>query len=193
MEEPNFKTLDIADMFSGTAYPEDTVDIYTDAKTAYELYKLQSDASRAVRDQDEAEGARVAEEIQELLRRGEKSHYIVHIRDTGRDEKDNVRKVVDAKYPPKVNLFNQPEPNAEADEMYTNLMWALHVTRITAPDGRTLVAPSEGDIKALRAKAPATELRKVEEKIQELQTGAASGFESLVMEHNFLSSASPEA
>lgn len=193
MEAPDFKTLDIADMFAGIAYPEDKVDIYIDAKTAYELYKLQGDAGRAVRDQDEAEGARIAEEIQDLLKRGEKSHYIVHIRDTGQDEKDAIRKAVDAKHPPKVNLFNQPEPNAEADEMYTNLMWALHVTRITAPDGRAMVAPQEGDIKALRAKAPGTELRKVEEKIQELRTGAASGFESLVMEHDFLSGASPEA
>lgn len=193
MDTPDFKSFDIADMFSGTAYPEDVVDFYTDASTAYGLYKLTDEARKAIALKDEDAARDVEARREELLRKGEKHHYLVHVRGVSRDDRENVRKVVDKEFPPEVNMFNQLKPNAEADEKYINLMWALHITRIETPDGRTLVSPSEGDVKAIRGKAPETETAKVEAKIQELREGAASGFEALVQEHDFLSSASPEA
>lgn len=192
-DAPDFKTFDVADMFAGISYPETVVPFYTNQAVAYEFNKLSQEAVEAVQTKDEKRAREIAERREELIKKAESSRYEFHLRGRSRDDRDAVLAMVREKFPAERDLFGRETPNAEADELYVNSYWALHITKITRPDGSTLTAPDASTIKVIRGNAPDSEIDKVEKAIQELSSGAKSGFESLAQEHDFLSSASPGA
>lgn len=192
-EKLNPATFDIADMFAGISYPEAVVPFYTNQKIAYEFHKLAQESLDAIRDKDEEAAKRVEKRREDLITAAEKNRYEIHLRGQSRDNREAVLDTVRAEFPPETDFLGREVPNAEADKIYVARMWALHIEKIVAPNGAVNVAPSESDIRILRGQSPDSELAKVEAKIQELTTGAKSGFESLAQEHDFLSSASPEA
>lgn len=189
----NAQTFDIADMFAGVSYPTEVVPFYTDQAIAYEFHKLAQESLDAVREKDEAKGQAIVERRDDLIRKAESNRYEIHLRGQSRDNRDAILKSVRAKFPVERDFLGREAPNPEADELYINKFWALHIERIVAPNGAIVAAPDEVAIKVLRGNSPDSEIDKVERAIQELSSGAKSGFESLAQEHDFLSSASPEA
>lgn len=192
-EALDFKTFDVADMFAGISYPTEIVPFYTDQGIAYEFHKLAQEAVEVVRSGDEKQGRELDERREELIKKAEAGRYEIHLRGTSRDARDEVLKGVRAKFPVERDFLGRETPNAEADTVYVNRYWALHIEKIVRPDGAVIVAPDEAAISVIRGNAPDSEIDKVEAAIQELSGGAKSGFESLAQEHDFLSSASPEA
>lgn len=192
-EALDFKTFDVADMFAGISYPEDSVPFYTDQAIAYEFHKLSQDALEAVHAKDEKRAKEIEERREVLIKKAESNRYTFHLRGQSRDSRDAVLKSVQEKFPVERDFLGREIPNGEADELYINSYWALHITKIEKPDGSVLVAPDAAAIKIIRGNSPDSEIDKVEAAIRELTGGAKSGFESLAQEHDFLSSASPEA
>lgn len=193
MEAPDFKTFDIADMFAGISYPEDSVTINTDARAAFEIHRLKEEALRAVQDKDEAKGRDVESRLKALLEKAKNTQFTIHVRGVSRDDRRNVEEIVEAEFPTKRDLFGREEVNRAGNEKYENLMWALYITRIERPDGSALVAPTEADVALIRGRTPESELLRVAEAIRGLQEGAKGGFETLAQDTDFLSGASPEA
>jgi hypothetical protein len=187
MDELNVATFDIADMFSGKSYPKDTVTVYTDDATAYELQKLSKEAADAVVRRDAEEGKRIESEIKELVKKGEASKYVFHLTGVSREMKDNLIKSVDEKFPDETDFLNRVKPNAEKADFLENKWWALHVERIIAPNGAARNAPTEDDIKLIRGNLAESETAKVTAGIKGLTEGVKSGFEALAQEHDFLS------
>lgn len=192
-ETLNAASFDIADMFTGISYPTEVVPFYTDQAIAYEFNKLSQDALDAINRKDEEAGREIEARRESLLKKAEANRFEIHLRGQSRDRRQAVRDAVDAEYPSEPDIFGRVKVNPKGDEVFVNRYWALHVERIVSPNGGMLAAPSEADIKALRGQSPDSELAKVEAAIQNLTEGAKSGFESLAQEHDFLSSASPEA
>lgn len=193
-ETLNPATFDIADMFSGVNYPTEVVPFYTNPGVAYEFNKLALESKDAVERKDQSAAEDIVKRREKLIEDSEKFRYEIHLRGQSRDNRKAVAEAVNAEFPPgDPDLFGRREPNAEGEEAYVNRYWALHIEKIVAPNGAIKAVPSEADIKALRGNAPDSEIDKVEKAIQELTEGAKSGFESLAQEHDFLSSASPEA
>lgn len=192
-EALDFKTFDVADMFAGVTYPESEVPIYTDQGIAYEFNKLAQESADAVREKDEKKAKEIEKRREALIKRAESNRYVFHLRGQSRDNRDAILRGVKEEFPPEVDIFGRQKVNAEADALYVNRYWALHITKIVRPDGAAIVAPDEGTIKVIRGQAADSEVDKIEAAIQELTEGAKSGFESLAQEHDFLSSASPEA
>lgn len=192
-DAPSASTFDIADMFAGVSYPSEVVPFYTDQAIAYEFHKLAGEALEAVRDKDEEAARAIEERREDLIRKAESNRYEIHLRGQSRDNRDAILKSVRAKFPVERDFLGREAPNAEADELYINKFWALHIEKIVAPNGAINTAPDEAAIRVLRGNSPDSEIDKVEKAIQELSSGAKSGFESLAQEHDFLSSASPEA
>lgn len=192
-EAPDFKTFDIADMFTGVAYPTEVVPFYTNSQIAYEFNKLSKEAADAVVRKDEKAGADIVARQEALVKKAEANRYEIHLRGQSRENRQAVLDAVRGEFPPEKDFLGRESIAPEADEVYVNRIWALHIEKIVAPDGSARVAPDEADIKVLRGNSPDSELAKVEKAIQELTEGAKSGFESLAQEHDFLSSASPEA
>lgn len=193
-ETLNPATFDIADMFAGVSYPTEVVPFYTNSEVAYEFNKLAQEAVDAVARKDKAAAEDIASRQEKLVKAAEAHRYEIHLRGQSRDNRTALTNAVNAAFPPgEPDIFGRREPNPEADEVYVNRYWALHIEKIVAPNGAVKAAPSEADIRALRGRAPDSEIAKVEAAIQELTAGAKSGFESLAQEHDFLSSASHEA
>lgn len=186
------KTFDVAEMFSGVSYPTDVVSFYTDSKIAYEFNKLSKEAADAVVRKDEKAGAEIVARQEALVKKAESNRYEFHLRGQSRDNRQAVLNAVRAEFPAEKDFLGRETIDPEADEVYVNRIWALHIEKIVRPDGAILLS-DEAAIKIIRGNAPDSELAKVEKAIQELTEGAKSGFESLAQEHDFLSSASPEA
>lgn len=193
MTELDFKTFDVADMFSGVSYPETTVAFYTDQAVGYEFHRLAQEALDALHSKDEKKAKEVEERREELIKKAESNRYEIHLRGRSRDDRDAVLSSVREKFPVERDFLGREIENAEADALYVNKYWALHITRIVRSDGAVIVAPDESAIKIIRGNSADSEIDKVEAAIQELTGGAKSGFESLAQEHDFLSSASHEA
>lgn len=191
-EAPDFKTFDVADMFSGIAYPTEVVSFYTNSKIAYEFNKLSKEAADAVVRKDETAAREIQERQEALVKQAESNRYEIHLRGQSRENRQHVLDAVRGEFPAEKDFLGREEIAPEADEAYINRIWALHIEKIVRPDGAILLS-DEASIKVIRGNAPDSELAKVEKAIQGLTEGAKSGFESLAQEHDFLSSASPEA
>lgn len=189
----DFKTFDISEMFAGISYPATVVPFYTNQGVAYEFNKLAEEAIEAVRNKDEAAAKEIEKRREALIKKAESNRYEIHLRGQSRDNRDAVLESVRAKFPVERDFMGREIPNDEADILYVNKYWALHIEKIVRPDGAVIVAPDEAAIKIIRGNSPDSEIAKVEKAIQELTEGTKSGFESLAQEHDFLSSASPEA
>lgn len=189
----DFKTFDVADMFAGVSFPESEVTIYTDQGVAYEFNKLAQESLDAIRLKDEEKAAEIEKRRDALVKKAEAHRYVFHLRGQSRDNRDAVLQQVREEFPPEVDMFGREKIAPEADAIYVNRYWALHITRIERSDGSVIVAPDEGTIKVIRGRTADSEIDKIEAAIQELTEGAKSGFEALAQEHDFLSSASHEA
>lgn len=189
----DFKSFDVADMFAGISYPATVVPFYTNQGVAYEFNKLAEEAIEAVRNKDETAAKEIAKRREALVKKAESNRYEIHLRGQSRDNRDAVLETVRAKFPVERDFMGREIPNDEADILYVNKYWALHIEKIVRPDGAVIIAPDEAAVKIIRGNSPDSEIAKVEKAIQELTEGAKSGFESLAQEHDFLSSASPEA
>lgn len=193
-DAPDYKTHDIAEMFAGVSFPSDVVTIYTDAGIAYEFNKLSAESVEAVKEKDEEKARDIAQRREDLVKKAAAHRYEFHLRGQSKDNRKAILDRVREEFPPEVDpIFGREKIDPKADEVYANRFWALHVERIEGPNGFRIAPPTEADIKIFRGQAPDSETEKIERAIQELSQGAKSGFESLAREHDFLSSASPEA
>lgn len=184
---PDAKTFDVADMFTGKAYPKEVVTVYMDEATAYELHKLREEALLAVQAGDEKKAAKVEKELKALVKKGEESRYDFHLTGASRDDRKALIDIVRAEYPSEVDFLGREKPNPEADEKYANLVWSLHIEKIERPDGALIVAPDEATVKIIRGQAPDPAILAIEKGIQELSEGVKGGFEVIAQGHDFLS------
>lgn len=193
VDAPNVKTFDIAEMFSGRSFPTDSVTVYTDQGIGYEFDKLSRESVEAVQRKDKVAGEAIVEKREELLKRAEKFRYEIHLRGVSRDDEEAVEKLVRAEFPEEKDIWGRTLDNSEADEKFTILLWTLYIEKIVNHEGAVIVAPGEDAIRIIRAKLHLTEQAKIGAAIGELSEGAKRGYEALAQEHDFLSSASPEA
>lgn len=192
-EALNATTFDVAEMFLGITYPTTSVPFYTNPGIAYEFTQLEADLHTAIRKGDEAAEKAVEAKKEELAKKAEDFRYEFHLRGQSRDNRQAIHLKVREAHPAEHDFLGRDVPNAAADDMYANLTWSLFIEKVVRPDGAIMVAPDEATIKIIRGNAPDSEIEKVEMAIRGFSEGVKGGFELLAQEHDFLSSASPEA
>ncbi len=183
-EELDAKNVSIADILSGIAYPTETVDVYMDESTAYEISKVNAELSVKTR-----KGLDTSEEeskLDDLVKKGASSLRTIHLQGVSRHDRQNIIRTVMEDHPQKTDFMGRVQPDMEADERYTNLLWAAMIQKIESPAGE-LSPVSEADVKTLRGAAPEPALELINKAVAALTEGAKSGFETLAQEHNFLS------
>lgn len=193
MDAPSVSTFDIAEMFEGQTFPEEIVTVYMDEGVNHSFAKLLERATEALRSRDEELARQVEAEEKALKEQAESKKYVFHLRGASRDKRKAILDTLRADFPPTKGWTGQESFSPEAEEAFANRTWSLHIEKIVSPSGAINTAPSEADIALIRGKAPDAALAAIEAGIQSLTEGAKSGFEALVQEHDFLSSASPEA
>lgn len=190
---PNPKTLDLGAVLAGVAYPKDTVEVWLDEATAYEISKADKAIKRAELMGDAELVEKLEEQREKLVELGASSRLVFHLTGVSRRVKEDILSKTDEKFKPEYSIMGTRMPNRQADEYHANLRWAVHVEKFVASDGSELVAPGPESIERFRAVAPAPASDAIENAINDLSDGAKSGFESLAQEHGFLSQPSPEA
>lgn len=186
MTDVSPKTLDLAAVFSGRAFPKDTVPVYMDEVLGYEIYKLSKASIQAVLSRDEDEKERIETELKALAEKAEPSRLVIHVTGASREDRKNAVDETLEKFPTETDMLGRTKPNPKADEFYANLVWKLHVEKIEAADG-SFVEPTLEDITIFRKNAPDHAIEQIEAKIQELAEGVKGGFTTLIQEHDFLS------
>lgn len=187
MTDAQPKKLDLAAVFTGQAFPKDIVVVYLDEVTSYAIHKLNKDSIKAVRESDHDEAKRIESELKTLIEKAQPSRYEIHLTGVSRQERKLATEETLEKFPTETDMLGREKPNAEANELYANLVWKQHVEKIVAPDGSVLENPTLEDIIIFRNHAPDVALSDIEAGIRELSEGVKDGFETLVQEHDFLS------
>lgn len=180
-------TFDLAAYFAGTNYPEDSVTVYLDAALLQKRAKLSAAAMEAVSSQDDEKAAAITAELEKLNEVAEQSKFVIHIRGVDREVEQAILASVEKDHPLQRDFLGREVSNPEGDEILTTRLWQAKITKIEAPGGAVMVAPTEEQIKVFRAKAPKPALRAVHEAIQKLDAETAEGFSALVEDTGFLS------
>lgn len=108
------KTFDFYATASGATTPEDTVDVYTDAATAYEISQLEKKINSPWRYQDPSESkeenaSRVADaekELSELREILKKNKVVFHLKGLLSPAREKIEKRVAADFPDDQNGYN---------------------------------------------------------------------------------------
>lgn len=183
-EELDAKSVSIADVLSGRSYPTETVEVYMDEGVAYEISKVNAEIAIATKKSEDT--ADLEKRLEDLVKKGSESRLTFHLRGISRHDRQNIVKAVMEEHPQKTDFLGRPEPDLDADEMYTNLTWAALTEKIEVSAG--VVEPvGTDDINLLRANLPDGALETIAKAVSALTEGAKSGFETLAQEHGFLS------
>lgn len=186
MTDANPKTLDLATVFTGQAFPKEVVPVYMNEVAGYTVYKLTRESVQAVMSKDEDEKDRIASELKVAAEKAEPSRLLVHLTGASRQARKAAMDEALEKFPAETDMLGREKSNPEANEFYANLVWKLHVEKIEAADGSS-VEPSMEDIVMFRNNAPDHAIEAIESGIRELTDGVKGGFETLIQEHDFLS------
>lgn len=186
-DAPVASTFDIADLFSGKAYPKTSVTVYLDEDAAFEIYENSKAAKKALFEENQEAAEAIQKRLEELTKRAESSKVTFHLTGVSRADRKAVLDKTLEEFPVQRNFLGQEIPDAKADDAHANRRWALHIERIERPDGSIRVTPTPEEIKVFRDNAPDLAVKQIEEAIIELTEGASQGFETVAQETGFLS------
>lgn len=186
-DAPNPTTFDIADLFTGRAFPKDYRDVYLDEALSYEIYKAHQASAAAKAEGNLEKILETDEALEELKAKAESKRVRIHLTGVSRDLRKDLGTKNREQFPPETDFLGREKPNLEADEAFVNEYWALHIEAIERPDGSRINAPDVSTVKIFRANAPDAAIAAIDQGIKELSEGSLAGFESLVTEHDFLS------
>lgn len=183
----NPETFNVAEMFTGVAYPKEVVSVYTNEEPAYRLDALNKRILREIAD----EGARdeLSEQATALLAEVNKYRYKFYLTGVSRDSLKMIVDKARQDFPNEFGTFGQILPNPEQDEHFNNLLWAIHTEKIEAPNGAIIAGPDESQMKIIRGNLPTSQQKKITDAIDNFTEGSAAGFEAAAQESDFLSQA----
>lgn len=187
MTDPNPATFDIADLFTGKAYPKAQVKVYLDEEAAFEIAQNAKAITQALVKEDLKTLGELEKRHEELSNRAGKATVEFHLTGVSRGDRKALLEKITEEHPPERNFMGQAIFNDAANEAHSDGRWALHTERIVRPDGSQITAPTPEQIRVFRNNAPDTEVEKIEKAILEFTEGVKSGFETLVQETDFLS------
>jgi hypothetical protein len=192
---PNPDTFDLLAAIEGTSFPEDEVPFLFDAEAANAVANMKKkldDLKLLARIDEYNELEAVYEKAVEALRA---VTFTVTVRAVPREVKKAALLAADAKYAPELNpLTGVEKPNFEKLEYLNTLNWQAHIVRFTDPDGRVVDGPLGIEtVQKILDKAPEASIAAVQRAIDDLETGAKAGYETLVAGIDFLPEPSPEA
>lgn len=191
MAEPNPNILDLSDVLAGIGFPEEVVDVYFDESIGYEIYKAEKALRLAEIKGNEETLKRVSEDLDKLKEQVKGTAFKVTVRGLPESTRKACDKRAKDEFPVEYSFMGQPEPSSERDDLYNSLLWGQSIVKVEDPSGAVGV-PDEKFIMQLREKAGRTVIATISGAIDELVTGAKSGFESSAQDVDFLSDASPE-
>ena len=186
---PDSATFDLVAAINATTYPEDEVLFLFDEAAANAIAALDAELKKNLalgRVEQYEEVERVYFDAIENLK---PIIFKVTVRSVPREVTKAVIAEADAKYPKKFNaLTGVEEVSDEKEEFFNVLNWRAHIAKFEDPSGKVIHGPLPKEhIELLLNKGPKASLAAVGAKINELDSGAAAGYEQAVRNLDFLS------
>lgn len=197
------ESFSFAEVVQGRGYPKDTVTLYTDEQTAYDISKIDERLAEIKAEQKKILDVEVTagyqDEVAQLqAKRAEmyatlaKSGMVFHLQGISDELRDSLlesaREKVKVEYDRDKNFLTgqvekREKDSPERDRLYTNMLWAAHITQIVAPDGRVDTAPGLAAAEAVR-QMPRAQVVKFAQAVQKLQV-ASGAFEAQASDPDF--------
>lgn len=172
------ETFDFLQHASGTSFPTDTVNIYTDVDAAYHIEKLEQQANSET---DTDKVSALEEQIAVLRKRFEASRYVVHMRGLSGKVEEEINADAD-------KLFGEDVPekaNPQKDEWYNRALIGRHIVKVVDAEGRVDESKWDSDkIKALFATITPEGVARLASKTREL-TFRSDIFENVEVNPSF--------
>lgn len=185
-------TFDLGEVLAGRGYPTLDVPVYLDEATAFAIHQAKKELDRLQLLGDKDAYAKVEADLFALIEKVNDQKYVFSLKGVPRKVKKDILLKVNAKHPVELDLLGRETPSMDRDELYTELIWSVHVVSITAPSGKKIEAPSVETLNGFRDEAPQAAVEAVQAGIDELSSGSKEGFEAAARNTDFLSDASPE-
>lgn len=162
MSKNETKTFSVMDMLTGVSYPEDTVTIYTDARSAHEAHRLVlADADETDPDKSNDRSKR----IEELKQKVRDSALTFHLQGFPPRIQQDIITEAESKF--KVGT-DEGDPTA-AQEFAFNKSVALAVQKVVSADGSEDTGSwSVEDVEKFRGIVPPDQFNKLGEKVNEV-------------------------
>lgn len=191
---PNPDTFDLIGAIEGIVRPEETVNFLFDEKAAQTVNNIENELKRLAMLGKTEEYDNLDKVKNNLIEGLKDSIYKVTVRAIPREVKKAIIEKAEAKHPDQSTPLGVPVPNHAGVEYLNLLKWQAMIVGFEAPNGAKANIPlSDADIEHLVNRGPEASLRALGEAVDELETGARSGYEQVVQGLNFLSERSPEA
>jgi hypothetical protein len=174
------------------AYPTDVVDVYLDEQTAYIASKVEDEIDELQKEESaggfilDAEKAKKLETLKEnrknLLSELNKSKFKFTLKGISEGKRDELLELAESKHPKEFEEEKNPFTgevtkteinNIKLNRLFTDLLWASHITQITAPDGSMQEGISQEDVKELRGMLPLSAIGGITEAIEKIRISTA--------------------
>ena len=207
--ELNPETFDLLAALDGRSYPTDSVEVYLDEATAFELGRLDKEQQKLTPITPQLRNA-LPDSVIDLLTvefikgLGEKDQSIPEQFEKIQEMKDELRKQIapskltiyikgfsseDEKAAQVKALGKYKDPNAaqtiEQQNYYESKIWQLSISKIENASGAVTTSLDEHSITALRNSLPKSEKAKIIEAINALQQQSFNGFELAAQAQDF--------
>lgn len=188
------QTFDLIGAIEGTTFPQAEVPFLFDAEAANAVGNMKSELHRLAMLGRTDEHDALEEVYFNALEALKAITFRVTVKSVPRKVKKAVLAEADAKYPSEFNpLTGVEKQNFDKLEFYNLLNWRAHIVKFEDPSGKVVEGPLDKDlVEKLLDNAPEASIAAVSAAIEELETGAKSGYEEAVRNLDFLSQPSPE-
>lgn len=182
-------TFKILDVISGRGYPEQEVTIYINEGIAYQaslvkeqLEELDTKPNSSVNEKKRDE---LIAKQEELLDELAKSAFTFHLRGISEGRREEIYNQARKKYPIEYEkpsdislLTGQKQEriekeSPERDALFTQLLWAECIYKITDPDGNEQIGLTYSEVKELRNLMPLASTAAINNAIEKLRVSSA--------------------
>jgi hypothetical protein len=191
---PDAAAFDLVAAINATTYPEDEVLFLFDEAAANAIAALDAELKKNLALGRAEQYEEVEKVYFDAIENLKPITFKVTVRSVPREVTKAVIAEADAKYPKKFNaLTGVEEVSDEKEEFFNVLNWRAHIVKFEDPNGKVVHGPLPKEhIELLLNKGPKASLAAVGAKINELDSGAAAGYEQAVRNLDFLSKPSHE-
>jgi len=187
--ELNHETFNLLDMLAGRTYPEDTVDVFLDAKTAYLIAKSNEEVGRLRANKQNDEAQELEKAVEALVEESSKAKLTLHIRAIPMEVREALLKKAFEEFPEERDFVGRVRESRERDKHYTRLLWEAHILSVETAQGTDHDITLEKVSAMRKGGIPEQGVDDIASAIKDLYAGTAAGFEQAAQETAFSSAA----
>lgn len=184
--------FNILNVLKDSAHPSDTVNVYLDEQSSYdaalikerikEIEKAEVDNGYQLSKELKSELDALNKKLEKLFSKLEENKYVFTVTGISEGKRDELlKKSLDAfpmqyeeiKNPITAEITKKEIESQERNDLFTELIWAEHISKITAPDGSVQDSITVEDVKQIRPSLPIAAVAAITEAIEKLRVATA--------------------